>query len=194
MTLRSIPLAGLALLALASCGEPVTETTAPATRVENSALRIALASVPSDCEVARNEGEILELACTSQQETGTVRFEVGPEERGINLVEAANGQREWFESRPQGKFFGNRELVTPGGPAYTARGRYAEDGVGTEENRILTLHPSQDRMLTIRFLYPEGDSETSKRRFDQLLFVTQEVEGLGGGPEGESVELPGEEG
>lgn len=195
MSLRSLarPLTWLALSSLAACGTPPAEK-ATSTRVENPALQIALANVPSDCQVARNEGETLEITCTSHQKTGTVSFEVGPEERGINLVDAANGQRAWFESQPDGRFFGNRELVTPGGPAYTARGRYTKDGVAIEENRILTLHPDGSRMLTIRFQYPEGDSETTKRRFDQLLFVTQEIVGLGGGPEGANVQMPGDDG
>lgn len=187
-TATVLALSSLSILLLA-CGPGETPDEGPR-RVENGGLGLVLADLPAGCSVARNEGEDLELTCLREGIPGTVVFEVGEEERGVNLVEAANAQREWFENETGGAFFGNRELVTPGGPAYTARGRYREDGEAIEEIRVLTLHPGESRMLIVRLLYPEGGDEVTKERFDQLLAVVQEIEGLGGGPEGEEVEIP----
>ncbi|MDX1632722.1 MAG: hypothetical protein R3234_12705 [Thermoanaerobaculia bacterium] len=190
--MRSTPvilaLSSLSILFVA-CGPREARQEGP-TRVENTELGLVLADLPARCSVARNEGTALELTCLREGVSGTVLFEVGEEERGINLVEAANAQREWFEARTGGAFFGNRELVTPGGPAYTARGRYTDEGEAIEETRVLTLHPTQSRMLIVRFRYPEAGDQVTKDRFEQLLSVVQEIKGLGGGPEGEDVEIP----
>jgi hypothetical protein len=174
---RALPLLLTASLAMACSEEPPA---APGGRVENGELGLALAELPAGCSVQRNEGRELVLACGSRRgTTGEVLFQVGAEPGGVDLPALARGQKEAFEAMPEGKFFGNRELVTPSGPAYTARGRYLEDGKALEEIRILALHPATQKLLVVRSRYPEGD-ETAKR-MEQILAIVGEVEAAGGG-------------
>lgn len=168
----------LASVGLVACDEE--RSVAPATEpVTNEALGVRFSDLPRACEVTENEGDELELGCdlTDRQTTGTLHVELGEIERSVNLKALATAQKEDFESLPGGEFKGNSELVTPGGPAYTARGRYDEDGEDVEEMRVFTLHPRQNRPLILRFVYPEGDS--TKARIDQLFAVLGELEGVG---------------
>ncbi|HVS01205.1 MAG TPA: hypothetical protein VMT16_00400 [Thermoanaerobaculia bacterium] len=167
------------LLLLAACR---ADSPAAPRRVESPGLAIAIAQLPAACDVLVNRGEQLVLGCRSQRGSeGRLSVEVAPPEAGVDLLDQAKAQKEAFEALPEGRFFGNRELVTPFGTAYTARGRYVEDGQPVEEARILALHPQGDRPITYRFRYPEGDD--TQQRVDQLLLVVGEVEGTGGAVE-----------
>ena len=178
---RAFPLLLAAGLAVACSEEPPD---APVGRVENAELGLAVAALPSGCSVQRNAGRDLVLACESRSgTTGEISFQVGAEPGGVDLPALARGQKQAFEAMPEGKFFGNRELVTPTGPAYTARGRYLEDGKELEEIRVLALHPANDSLLVVRSRYPEGD-ETAKR-MEQLLLVVGEVEAPGAAATGD---------
>lgn len=178
---RTLPALLAAALTAACSEEPPAPPQGPVTNPE---LGITLASLPADCTVQRNEGRDLTLACGSRRgTTGEILFQAGEDAAGVDLPALARGQKEAFEAMPEGKFHGNRELVTPTGAAYTARGRYVEDGKALEEIRVLALHPATSGLLVVRSRYPEGD-ETGKR-MEQVLLVLGEVEAAAGGGAGE---------
>ena len=174
----ALPLVAAAGLAVACSEEPPAPVSGP---VENAELALTVAALPDDCSVQRNEGRDLVLACASRRgTTGEVLFQVGTEGETVDLPALARGQKEAFEAMPEGKFHGNRELVTPTGPAYTARGRYVEDGRALEEIRVLALHPANESLLVVRSRYPEGDE--SAKRMEQLLLIVGEVQAPGAAP------------
>lgn len=178
--------ATLALLALA-CGRETPIAGGPGGRVENPALGIALAAVPQPFEVEANQGETLRLTAPGPNGPGVLEFAVGPVETAVNLVEAVKARKAEFEARPEGEYLGNRELVTPFGTAFTARGTYTAGGATVEETWIYAVHPSAERKLTLTYTYPTGES---KERVDQLLAILGEVEGLGAPGGAESAEPP----
>jgi len=152
------------------------QETAPAPRVENSELGIALAAVPPPFVVSTNDGPALELRAPGETSEGTLFFEVTGETRGgINLIAEAEGMQDWFEQQPDGQYFGNLELGTPLGPAFTSRGSYALDGVEVEELRVFAIHPSSNRLLRMTYRYSPGEG---KERLQQLAEVLGEVEAL----------------
>jgi hypothetical protein len=170
----------LALLLLTACREAIPPPGAPR-RLESPALQLAFSDLPQACEVAGHEGDRVALACDLEGSTGELTVEVSEPHR-VNLLEAARNQQQHYEALPGGVFHGNRELVTPQGPAYTARGRYQEAGAPVEEAQVLLLHPlATDSLVTLRLRYPPGDSVSD--RMEQLMFLAGEIEGLP--PEGE---------
>jgi hypothetical protein len=78
-----------------------------------------------------------------------------------------------FKGRREGTFLGSKTLRTPLGRAYTARGRYRTDAGVVEESRVLAVHPSEDRLLTVTYVYPP--SEDVVPRIQQLLDVFAEI-------------------
>lgn len=153
--------------------EPAPE---PAPRIENSDLGIAIAAMPPPFSVGANDGPVLVLRAPGEAGEATLFFESTAEiSGGINLVAEAEGMREWFEKQPDGQYFGNLELGTPLGPAFTSRGSYALDGVQVEEIRVFAIHPSSNRLLRMTYQYPPGEG---KERLQQLAEVLGEVEGL----------------
>ncbi len=159
------------------CKQEAAAPTGPQ-RVENRALGFALSDLATGCSVVRNLDLDLELACELDGEPGTVTFELGPEERGVNLLELAKAQKDWYLSQPAGEFLGNRELVTPIGAAYTARGLYSEAGTAVEEARALTLHPDKRHAVTVRYRYTPRDRPHTQNRMDQLLYLVGEISAL----------------
>ncbi len=172
---ESLRLGALALLVLAACSQPAPEPPGEPVRVESTALGLAVAALPAALEVETTEGEILVLRGPGGS---VLTVEAGPEERGgINLVAAARGMKEEYEARPGGEFFGNRELITPGGAAFTARGAWEDDsGQRLEETLVLALHPTANRLLTLTYTYPAADD--SQERVGQLLELVGELEPL----------------
>jgi hypothetical protein len=169
----------LPLAMVLACREPLPPPGTPR-RVESPALELAFSDLPRACAVAANEGERLVFACDLEGSRGEVEVEVSAPER-VNLLEAARQQQQHYEGLPEGRFHGNRELVTPLGPAYTARGSYLLDGKRVEEAKVFTLHPFYtNRRVTLLNRYPEGESVPE--RMEQLMFLTGEMEGLGEGP------------
>ena len=164
-------------LASGGCAAKESEVAAPTLqRVESTSLGIAIAALPSDFEVSASEGQIIELLATGEVVDGTLVIEATEElTGGINLVAAAEGMKDWFEQQPDGQFFGNLELGTPTGPAFTARGSYSTDSGEVEELRIFALHPSANRMIRMTFRYPPGEG---KVRMQQLVAVLGEIESL----------------
>lgn len=165
-----------ALWLTASCArspEPQTET---ATRVASPELGIALASLPAPFELVTNQGGSLELRAPGPNGAGTAWFEVGPTEvGGVNLVAQAKGSRAWFETQPAGQYFGNLELVTPIGSAFTARGSYELDATTVEELHVFALHPTANRLLRVTYRYPPGEGQ---ERMQQLAELLGEIEPL----------------
>ncbi len=142
--------------------------------VVNAELRIRLANVPEGFEVAINQGAVLELSPIGGIAGGSVLFAVGPEETGINLVAAVKEHQARIESLPGGEYQGAQELQGPLGTAFYSRGRFQGDDGLEEETVILSLHPSQSRLLEIIYDYPAGDD--SAARVKELIGVLAEVE------------------
>jgi hypothetical protein len=171
------------MVALAGCQReeaPAGEISTLPERIENPALRIAIAGLPGGFDVTTNSGETLRLTREPGLGPGEAWIEVSaPVEGGINLVEVIRGQREAFEALPGGSFSGNGELVLPDGrPAYYSRGRFDDAGTQVEEFRFWSVHPlDPNRQLQVFYRYPAA--QDSKERLDDLLLLVGEIEGLG---------------
>lgn len=186
-----------ALLLAAGCGPEQEDTTAgipsgEVERVENPALGIALVGPQAaGFDVVTNEGETLVLIRPALGERAEARltYEVGPPQTaGVNLVEAVKLQQAEIESRPEGDFLGQVELMSQFGTAFSTRGRYAGgDGREMEEIKIFTIHPSGDRMLSVTYRYPPTAGGT-QARLDQGMTALALVEPLAAAEEG----MPGE--
>jgi len=170
----------LVFIALATtimhCSEVRETEVAEPLRIENADLGIAIAALPEPFSVVEASGPILELTAAGDVGSGTVIITAGPEEAfGINLVAAVKERKAIFESAPDGHYFGNRELGTPHGTAFTARGAYTGESGPVEETWVYSIHPGANRLLTITYTYPPGESEV---RVNQLLLLLGEIEGL----------------
>ncbi len=154
---------------------PGPEAASAGPRVENAALGLAIAELPAGFELDTNDGTSLILTAPGPGDPGVLSFEVGPEEQGsVNIVETAERTKATFESRPQGQFFGNQELMTPIGSFFTARGAHEQADVRIEELLAFTLHPNSNRLIRISFLYPAGEAAERGPQFAALL---GEIEG-----------------
>ena len=169
--LLGVAAAGIAL-ALASCRTPPP---AGAGRVENAHLDLAIAALPAAFEVDANDDASFRFRATASE--GVLWIQAGPEQvSGVNLVEQVKQRRAWFQEALEGQYFGNRELATPNGPAFTARGAYRLEENRVEETWVYTLHPSANRLLTVTYRYPAG--EESQKRIGELMEILGEVEAL----------------
>ena len=164
----------LAALALAGCSSEPPATPA-AERVENPELGLTIAALPEAFQVSENLGESLELSAPEVEES-SVEITIGPLELGgINLVEVVKERRADFEA--EGLYFGNRELMTPWGPAYTTRGQLAGPDGPVEVTSVYSLHPDgSDRLMTVTYRYPGGGD--SQARVGELLELLGEIEAL----------------
>lgn len=172
-----------------ACQTPEPVTAGPQ-RIENPDLGIAIAALPEAFEVEVDQGSDLRLTAPGPNGAGSVEIGVGPEgASAINLPAEAKAMQQHFESLENGQYFGNLELVAPIGSAFTARGAYdGEDGrVG--EIRVFALHPVQSRLLTLSFVYPEGEG---KERMQQLATLLGEIEGLQSPPLPDASDVPDE--
>jgi hypothetical protein len=173
MTARTAFLIALAATALHCAKAPEPVVVVPE-RVVNQDLGIAIAELPEAFSVVTASGPTLELEAVSELGTGKVVIAAGPEERfGINLVNAVKERKALFEAAPDGQYFGNRELGTPTGTAFTARGEYAGPDGPVEETWVYSIHPAANRLLTVTYTYPPGESEA---RVNQLLLLLGEIE------------------
>ncbi len=163
-------------LGLAHCTKAPQEVVAPE-RVENRDLGIAIAALPSAFSVANASGPEIVLEAAGAAGSGRAVITAGPEEQfGINLIEAIKERKALFESAPGGEYFGNRELGTPTGTAFTARGAYDGEYGPVEETWVYSIHPMANRVLTITYTYPTGESQ---ERVGQLLELLGEIQGIG---------------
>ena len=166
----------LACLGIGACQSPEPQVATPV-RVENTALNIAIADVPEPFVLDTNQDTALLFTTPGVEGGGLLRIEVGPlSSAAINLVEEVKSRRTVFEETTGGRYFGNRELATPHGPAFTARGAIeGNDGV-VEEIWIYSIHPTEYRLLTLVYRYPSA--EDSADRAAQLMSILGEVESV----------------
>ncbi|MEE9563119.1 MAG: hypothetical protein V3W50_08625 [Thermoanaerobaculia bacterium] len=166
----------LACLVIGACQSPEPQT-ATSARVENAALNIAITDLPESFVLETNQDTTLRFTTAGGEDDGLLWFEVGPlSSSPINLVEEVKARRTAFEETTGGRYFGNRELATPHGPAYTARGAIeTSDGV-VEEIWIYTIHPAEYRLVTLVYRYPSA--EDSADRAAQLMSILGEVESV----------------
>jgi hypothetical protein len=168
-------LSGLVTLAVVvsvvACSQPAPP---PDRGVDNPALGVRLAALPEDLRVAENQGSTLVLRPADETVGGVIRFAVGSEQVGINLVAAVNEHQARIAGLAGGDYKGAQELQTPFGAVYYSRGRYSGNGVPQEETAIFMIHPAQSRLLTITYVYPAGDD--SAARVEQLIGVLAEIE------------------
>ncbi len=158
------------------CSQPAQEVVEEPTDVRSASMGLVVAALPPAFTVVSSDGPTIELERSDEQGTAQLSIEAtGDQPGGINLVAEAEAMKEWFEQQPDGQFFGNLELGTPFGPAFTARGAYAVDGERIEQLRVFALHPAQERMLRLTYSYPPG---TGKERLQQLAEVLGEIEPL----------------
>ena len=165
-------LALLIALVVVACAGPSAPPPDP--RIENLDLDIQLTAMPDGLVVTDNQGTSLELRPADEYVGGILWFAVGPEQQGVNLVAAVKEHQERIEGLPEGEYKGAQELQGPLGTAFYSRGRYVEDGAVVEETVILTIHPSNNRLLTISYRYPAG--EDSAQRVEQLIDVLSYLE------------------
>jgi hypothetical protein len=159
-------------------GETSPPSTRESVRVENPQLGIAVAALPDAFEVVTADGETIELVANGPGGTGRAVIAAGPvEQGGINLVEATKERKAWFESKAGAIYHGQRELGTPIGTAFTARATYPMDDSEIEETWVGAVHPGENRLLTITYTYPTGETQT---RIEQLLTLLGEIEPIGG--------------
>jgi hypothetical protein len=163
---------GALLLAL-GCGSREPEQP-PDRSVSNPALGLRLSAVPSDFEVAVNEGDRLELVPASGGVEGRAIFTVGAEGTGDNLVAVVKRHQQHIEEMPEAEYKGGQELVTPYGTAFYSRGRFVAGVTDTEETSLFLKHPFEDRLLTITYRYPAGAD--SSVRVQQLLDILSAIE------------------
>jgi hypothetical protein len=161
-------------LVIAACGRQPQQQPAPAPGVGNEQLGLHLAAVPDGFVVDINEGDRLELRSANPEEQGRVRFLVGPEENGVNLVAAVHAHQAAIESLPQGIYKGAQELQGPLGAAFYSRGRFLNESGPVEETRIYALHPLGNRLLTIEYRYATADDSSS--RVTRLIEVLAEID------------------
>jgi len=150
----------------AACAPPPPP---PDPGVENLDLGIRLNGIPDSLVVAANQGSMLELRPTGEGVDGTLWFSVAPEEQGVNLVEAVKSHQSQIEGLPEGDYKGAQELQGPFGTAFYSRGRFLEGGGEIEETVLVSIHPSESRILEITYRYPAGDD--SAARVEQLIDV-----------------------
>lgn len=173
-------LAVVAVLAFCvfACGEPAPPPAPELARVENPDLGLAIAALHEPFEVVTSSGDTIELTAPGPNGPGTVTISAGPPSNsGVNLVEATKARQAAFEIAEGGQFFGTRSLGGALGNVFTARGTVVEDGIEVEQTWAYALHPlEQNRMLTIVYSYPTGESQ---ERVNQFLFLLGEIEALG---------------
>ena len=161
----------IALSVVACAGPPAPP---PDAAVENLDLGIRLAAVPDGLLVTDNQGTSLQLKPAGENVEGVLWFAVGPEQAGVNLVEAVKAHQERIEGLPEGDYKGAQELQGPLGTAFYSRGRFLEREVVEEETVILTIHPSGNRLLSISYRYPAG--KDSAKRVEQVIDVLSYME------------------
>ena len=196
ITKRSAVALPFALLTLGlvlgtGCGSPAPEIAEEpvAIRVESPGLGLAIAAVPAPFELVKNDGETLRFRAPGPAADGHLDFSVGPmETSGVNLVEAVKSKRVEFEQAPGGEYYGNRELGTPIGTAFTARGAYDTEAGRIEESWIFAIHPNQNRILMLQYAYPDGEGQD---RVGGLMEILGEVEGHAGPAPAETEEEGG---
>jgi len=160
------------------------ESEAPAERVENGGLGLALVRVPPGFEVAANDEDELVLVRTAEDDPAHLTFELGTlQVAGVNLHDQVWAEKARVEALPEGEYRGQNELAgVPLGTTFTSRGRFLDEETGetVEEYRALMVHPTQNRVLIVDYEYPvpppgEGQDQS---RLEELMLVLEQLEPL----------------
>lgn len=160
------------------------EAEAPAERVENGGLGLALARLPAGFEVEVNDEEELVLVRTAEDDLARLTFELGTlQAAGVNLVDQVWAEKQRIEGLPDGEYRGQNELAgVPLGTTFTSRGRFRdeESGERVEEYRALMVHPTQNRALIVDYEYPvpPPGQGLDQSRLEELMLVLEQLEPL----------------
>jgi len=169
-----IPILMAVAMIAAGCGERKTGKSTKLPSVSAPGLGITVASVPSGFKVQAAEADRILLVPADPGLGGSIEIAGLTPEAGTNLQEAVTSHRKGIEERAGGRYLGAQELAGPLGTAYWSRGRYETGGLEMEETWILTLDPSQGRILRLSYVYPAGSD--SKDRVSALLDLAAELE------------------
>lgn len=189
---------GLAACGGGGGGEPAPAAVEP-TRLESPEVGIAVEVPPgASFNAAGTEGGVLRLTSDGDAAEGDVRLGPAtlvyaaepPQQAGINLVEAVNQRKAELEARPNGRFYGQGELGSHLGRAYSTRGSYVDEtGEAVEEVRIFAVHPSGDRLLHMTLAYAPVQGQGPARvqqamaAFGWIEALPVEAQGYEGGTE-----------
>jgi hypothetical protein len=161
-----------ALVLAIGCSSTPEELPTAAASVTSQALGLRFAALPAGFEVAEDDARLV-----LTRDDGTLTVEAGElRDFGIDPVTEANAEQERFEGLVDGVFLGVRQLITPLGPAAYARGRFTDDVAEREETLIFVVHPTANRLITARYLYPAGDD--SGARVQTLMELVGEIEAV----------------
>ncbi len=176
LALPSLVLSSLVLL-LAACTSPAQETPQGATpaRIESQELGLVVAELPAGFSVEANggdDGSSLRFVRTDAGGGTLTLLASEPQMAGVNLIQATKDHKEEILAQGEGTYSGTLELNGPFGTAYQSRGRYADPQGGgmVEDFRIYTVHPSGDRLVTLRYLYPV-DENVKERQAHLFAFL-----------------------
>lgn len=164
--------AGVALVLLLGCAQPSEPP--PPVEVVNKELGVNLSSLPAGLTVGENEGRNLELRPAAPEKKGGIWFDVGPETHAVNLVLAVNDHQMLIEGRPGGEYLGAQELIGDFGSAFYSRGRFDQGSDRLEETVLYVIHPTGNRLLSIRSQYPAGTD--SAARVEELIDVVSRMD------------------
>ena len=164
-----------AMLVISLCWGCSGEEAAVPDSIRNPQLGMSFTRLPEGFDVAANEGRELRLEANVEGREGTMWVEVGERsDYGIDLVAVVNSQKELYEARPSGEYSGGRQMVTPAGQAYYARGSFDREGARFEETRVFLLHPLENSLVTFHYEYAAGDD--SAERLPELFSWIGELE------------------
>lgn len=188
MSSRSLSRLALgAALALAACQQaPEPPAPEPATGVEVASAGVELGTLPTLFAVAANDDERFELDVPSLPGSRAWIALSDVHAGGLNIVEAVKQELAAYDALPEGRSFGQTQLVAPIGLTYMTRGRFPGDNGTVEELKALVAHPWGNRLLTVGYRYPAGD-DTSERG-GHLMELLGEIEALPAPDEGPAAE------
>lgn len=184
-------------LPLVSCGPapPAEEASGASDEVVvATGLGVQLAGVPAGFEVVAEpdgEGDALVLEATGAEQDGRIEITASPvRDAGINLHDEVWSDKDRIEALPEGRYFGQNEIGgSPLGTAFASRGRYLDaEGQRLEERRVLSLHPTANRVLYLSYVYTPQPGEESSGRLQDLFAVMERLEPIGGSGDGEAGE------
>lgn len=166
------------ILSMSGCqAAEETPEPAPAESVESVSAGVRITALPDVFDVAGNDSDALRLTASSLPGPNSVTITLSDEyPSGLNILDAVKQEMSNFEALPEGRSFGQTQLVAPIGLTYMARGRYERDGAQVEELKAMLAHPWGNRLLAVAYAYPAG-TDTSERGA-QLMELLGEMEAI----------------
>lgn len=164
-------------LATACAPSPSPPEPAPPAGLEAPEIGLRLTALPAGFTPTRRQQGRLDFDAPAGAVGGTAAIEVraaGASPYNLVAEARAYGER---ATGAGGKFFGGNELVTPFGPAYTARA-LVDRGL-VEERAVFLLHPDgSERLVVLSLRYPPGDADGTRARMLQALDLVGALEPL----------------